>query len=367
VTGRDRIKECAKPGAGKQAMTHDTNKRGFFKRSLGLAAAAGFAAIGLPRFAPVSRAQGRPVELLNVSYDPTRELYAQYNPLFARYWKARTGQDVFVRNSHGGSGKQARSVIDGVDADVVTLGLAPDVQALVDHGGLVRAGWQDRLPDHSSPYTSTIVLLVRKGNPKKIRGWDDLVRSGVSVITPNPKTSAGARWNYLAAWEYARRKSGDAGARDFIAKLYRNVPVLDSGARGSTITFAQRGLGDVLISWENDAFLAFKEFGPGQFEIVAPPLSILCEPAVAVVDRNVDRKGTREAAEAYLRYLYSDEAQDLIGRNNYRPVTEKARARYASQFPALQLFNIRDLGGWPAVNKAHFADNGIFDQIYAGQ
>jgi sulfate transport system substrate-binding protein len=344
-------------------MAHDRHKRDFLKRSLGVASAC----MGLTQLVPAARAQGKTLELLNVSYDPTRELYAQYNPLFAKYWKAKTGQDVSIRNSHGGSSKQARSVIDGVDADVVTLGLAPDVEALVTHGGLVKAGWQGRLPDNSSPYTSTIILLVRKGNPKGIKGWDDLVKPGVSVITPNPKTSAGARWNYLAAWEHARRASGDAGARDFVEKLYRNVPVLDSGARGSTITFAQRGVGDVLISWENDAFLAQKEFGAGQLDIVVPRLSVLCEPTVAVVDRNVDRKGTREVAEAYLRYLYSDEAQDLIARNYYRPTGAKAKARYASQFPALDLFTIRDLGGWPAVDKAHFADNAIFDQIYVKQ
>jgi sulfate transport system substrate-binding protein len=347
--------------AGTTTMTYDPPKRTFLKRAVGLAAAGA----GLPWLAATAAAQGRPVELLNVSYDPTRELYAQYNPLFAKYWKAQTGQDVVIKNSHGGSSKQARSVIDGIGADVVTLGLAPDVEALVQHGGLVNAGWESRLPDNSSPYTSTIILLVRKGNPKQIRDWDDLVKPGVSVITPNPKTSAGARWNYLAAWEFARRKSGDAGARDFIAKLYRNVPVLDSGARGSTITFAQRGVGDVLISWENDAFLAFKEFGPGEFEIVAPASSILCQPTVAVVDKNVDRKGTRKVAEAYLQHLYSDEAQDLIGRNYYRPIGDKAKAKYASQFPRLDLFTIRDLGGWPTVDKLHFADNGVFDQIYA--
>jgi sulfate transport system substrate-binding protein len=344
-------------------MAHDAHKRDFLKRSLGVASAC----MGLTQLVPTARAQGRSLELLNVSYDPTRELYAQYNPLFAKYWKAKTGQDVSIRNSHGGSSKQARSVIDGVDADVVTLGLAPDVEALVTHGGLVKAGWQSRLPDNSSPYTSTIILLVRKGNPKGIKDWGDLVKPGVSVITPNPKTSAGARWNYLAAWEYARRKSGDAGAKEFVEKLYRNVPVLDSGARGSTITFAQRGVGDVLISWENDAFLAQKEFGAGQLDIVVPSLSVLCEPTVAVVDKNVDRKGTREVAEAYLQYLYSDDAQDLIGRNYYRPIGEKAKAKYASQFAALDLFTIRDLGGWPAVDKAHFADNGIFDQIYVKQ
>lgn len=344
-------------------MTHDRQKRDFLKGALGLASAC----MGLTQLLPAARAQARPLELLNVSYDPTRELYAQYNPLFARYWKAKTGQDVFIRNSHGGSSKQARSVIDGVDADVVTLGLAPDVEALVTHGGLVKPGWESRLPDNASPYTSTIILVVRKGNPKGIEGWDDLVKPGVSVITPNPKTSAGARWNYLAAWEHARRKSGEAGARDFVERLYRNVPVLDSGARGSTITFAQRGVGDVLISWENDAFLALKEFGAGELEIVVPGLSVLCEPSVAVVDRNVDRKGTREVAEAYLKHLYSDEAQDLIARNYYRPIGAKAKAAYAAQFPALELFTIRDLGGWPEVDKAHFAERGIFDQIYVKQ
>ncbi|ARP82654.1 sulfate transporter subunit [Bordetella genomosp. 8] len=342
---------------------HDIRKRQFLKRSIGMASA-----LAATQMLPTAvRAQGRPLELLNVSYDPTRELYAQYNPLFAKYWKAKTGQDVSIRNSHGGSSKQARSVIDGVDADVVTLGLAPDVEALVTHGGLVKPGWEDRLPDHASPYTSTIILLVRKGNPKGIKGWDDLVKPGVSVITPNPKTSAGARWNYLAAWEHARRQSGDAGAKAFVEKLYRNVPVLDSGARGSTITFAQRGVGDVLISWENDAFLAQKEFGAGELEIVVPSLSVLCEPTVAVVDRNVDRKGTREVAEAYLKYLYSDDAQDLIARNYYRPIGEKAKAKYATQFPKLDLFTIRDLGGWPAVDKLHFADNALFDQIYVKQ
>ncbi|WP_231933900.1 sulfate ABC transporter substrate-binding protein [Bordetella bronchialis] len=348
---------------GMDSMAHGKQRRDFLKRSLGVASAC----VGLTQLAPAARAQARPLELLNVSYDPTRELYAQYNPLFARFWKARTGQDIVIRNSHGGSSKQARSVIDGVDADVVTLGLAPDVEALVTHGGLVRPGWESRLPGNSSPYTSTIILVVRKGNPKGIKGWDDLVKPGVSVITPNPKTSAGARWNYLAAWEHARRKSGDAGARDFIEKLYRNVPVLDSGARGSTITFAQRGVGDVLISWENDAFLALKEFGEGQLDLVVPSLSVLCEPSVAVVDKNVDRKGTREVAQAYLEHLYSEEAQDLIGRNYYRPIAEQAKAKYATQFPALDLFTIRDLGGWPAVDKLHFADNGIFDQVYVKQ
>lgn len=345
-------------------MGLNQSKRAFIKRSLALSAAAAGAGLGV--IGTPALAQGKTVELLNVSYDPTRELYAQYNPVFAKYWKAKTGQDVVVRNSHGGSSAQARSVIDGADADVVTLGLAPDVDALVTHGGLVKAGWQSRLPNRSAPYTSTIILLVRKGNPKNIKDWDDLARPGVAVITPNPKTSAGARWNYLAAWEFGRRKyGGDAGAKDFITKLFKNAPVLDSGARGSTITFAQRGVGDVLVSWENDAFLASKEFGPGQFEVVVPSVSILCEPTVAVVDKNVDRKGTRAVAEAYLQYLYSDEAQDIIGRNFYRPIAEKAKAKYADQFPRIDLVTIDgDFGGWPKANQAHFSDGGIFDQIY---
>lgn len=305
------------------------------------------------------------VTLTNVSYDPTRELYADFNKAFARYWKGKTGQELAVRTSHGGSGKQARTVIDGVDADVVTLGLAPDVNALVDHG-LIKADWQARLPLNSAPYTSTIVFLVRKDNPKKIKDWGDLIRSDVQVITPNPKTSAGARWNYLAAWEYGRRAGGgEAGAKDYVSKLFKQVPVLDTGARGSTITFVQRNVGDVLISWENDAYLAFKEFGPGKFEIVVPSVSILTEPTVAVVDKNVDRKGTREVATEYLKYLYSEEGQDLVGRYYYRPTGEKARAKYASQFPQLELVTIdKDFGGWPKADKTHFADGGTFDQIY---
>ncbi|WP_347559113.1 sulfate ABC transporter substrate-binding protein [Robbsia sp. KACC 23696] len=313
-----------------------------------------------------AQAAGKTIELLNVSYDPTRELYQAYDTLFSAYWKQKTGQDVTIRQSHGGSGAQARSVIDGVPADVVTLGLAPDVDALVTHGGLVNADWQKRLPNNSAPYTSTIVLVVRKGNPKGIKDWGDLAKPGVAVITPNPKTSAGARWNYLAAWEYGvRHFGGEAGAKDFIQKVFKNAPVLDSGARGSTITFAQRGVGDVLVSWENDAHLAEKEFGAGQFEIIAPSVSIVCEPTVAVVDKNVDRKGTRQVAEAYLEYLYSDPAQDLIGKNFYRPIGTVAKAKYASQFPKLDLVTIDGaFGGWPAANKKHFADGGTFDQIY---
>jgi sulfate transport system substrate-binding protein len=308
-----------------------------------------------------------PVTLLNVSYDPTRELYVDFNQAFTKYWKGKTGQDVTVKQSHGGSGKQARSIIDGLDADVATLGLAGDTDALVQHGGWVARDWQKRLPHNSSPYTSTIVLVVRQGNPKGIKDWDDLVKPGISVITPNPKTSGGARWNYLAAWEFAKRKyGGDAKAKEFVAKLYNNVPVLDTGARGSTITFAQRGQGDVLIAWENEAFLLEKEFG-GKFDIVAPSLSILAEPAVAVVDKNVDRKGTRQVAEEYLKYLYSEEGQDIIGKNFYRPaVSQKAQAKYEKQFPKIKLFTIDEaFGGWTRADKEHFADGGSFDQIYS--
>jgi sulfate transport system substrate-binding protein len=312
-------------------------------------------------------AQKAPVTLLNVSYDPTREFYVEFNQAFAKYWKGRTGQDVTVRQSHGGSGKQARSIIDGLDADVATLGLGGDTDALVKHGGWVAPDWQKRLPHNSSPYTSTIVLVVRHGNPKGIKDWDDLVKPGVSVITPNPKTSGGARWNYLAAWEFAKRKyGGDAKAREFVGKLYNNVPVLDTGARGSTITFAQRGQGDVLIAWENEAFLLEKEFG-AKFDVVAPSLSILAEPAVAVVDRNVDRKGTRQVAQEYLKYLYSEEGQDIIGKNFYRPaVSQKAQAKYEKQFPKIRLFTIDEtFGGWAKADKEHFADGGSFDQIYS--
>jgi sulfate transport system substrate-binding protein len=307
------------------------------------------------------------IELLNVSYDPTRELYQDYNAAFARYWKAKTGDVVVVKQSHGGSGKQARSVIDGLPADVVTLALAADVDALASIAHLIPADWQKRLPENSAPYTSTIVLLVRKGNPKGIKDWDDLVRPGVSVITPNPKTSGGARWNYLAAWGYALDKFGgdEAKAKEFVGALYRNVPVLDSGARGSTTTFVQRGIGDVLISWENEAFLALKESGGDQFEIVVPSLSILAEPTVAWVDKVVERKGTAEVAKAYLEYLYSDEGQDIAGKNFYRPRSPKAAARYAAQFPQIKLITIDNVfGGWTRAQKAHFSDGGVFDQIY---
>ncbi len=306
------------------------------------------------------------VELLNVSYDPTRELYVEFNAGFAKYWKAKTGQDVTIKQSHGGSGKQARSIIDGLDADVATLGLAGDTDALVKNGAWLSADWQKKLPHNSSPYTSTIVLAVRQGNPKGIKDWDDLIKPGVSVITPNPKTSGGARWNYLAAWEFAKRKFGsDAKAKEFVAALYANVPILDTGARGSTITFAQRGQGDVLIAWENEAYLLEKEFG-AKFDIVNPSLSILAEPAVAVVDKNVDKKGTRVVAEEYLKYLYTEEGQDIVGKNFYRPaVSEKAKAKYAKQFAKINLFTIdQAFGGWTKADKEHFADGGSFDQIY---
>ncbi|MDD5334736.1 MAG: sulfate ABC transporter substrate-binding protein [Rhodoferax sp.] len=305
------------------------------------------------------------VSLLNVSYDPTRELYVEFNAAFAKHWKAKTGQDVTVKQSHGGSGKQARSVIDGLDADVVTLALAGDVDALVKNGQWLAPDWQKRLPHNSSPYTSTIVLVVRQGNPKGIKDWDDLVKPGVSVITPNPKTSGGARWNYLAAWEFAKRKlGGDAKAREFVQALYKNVPVLDTGARGSSITFAQRNQGDVFISWENEAHLLEKEFG-NKVDIVYPSLSILAEPPVAVVDKNVDRKGTRTVAQAYLEYLYTDEGQDIAGKNFYRPISEKFQAKYVKQLPKLNLFTIAQaFGGWAKADKDHFADGGSFDQIY---
>jgi sulfate transport system substrate-binding protein len=331
------------------------------RRLFNLAAAALLAGVAF-----TASAQPAPVTLLNVSYDPTRELYVEFNAAFAKYWKGKTGQDVTIKQSHGGSGKQARSIIDGLDADVATLALAGDTNAVVKNGGWINKDWQSRLPHNASPYTSTIVLAVRQGNPKNIKDWDDLIRPDVKVITPNPKTSGGARWNYLAAWEFAKRKyGGDAKAKEFIAKLFGNVPVLDTGARGSTITFAQRGQGDVLIAWENEAYLLEKEFG-SKFDIVAPSLSILAEPAVAVVDKNVDRKGTRAVAQAYLEYLYTEEGQDIAGKNFYRPaVSEKAKAKYASQFAKINLFTIdQAFGGWEKADKDHFADGGSFDQIY---
>jgi sulfate transport system substrate-binding protein len=306
------------------------------------------------------------IELLNVSYDPTRELYVEFNKAFATYWKAKTGDDVVVKQSHGGSGKQARAVIDGLPADVVTLALAADVDALHNFARIVPADWQTRLPNHSTPYTSTIVFLVRKGNPAGIKDWDDLVKPGVRVITPNPKTSGGARWNYLAAWAFAKHQRGsDAAARTFVTALYRNVPVLDSGARGSTTTFVQRGIGDVLLTWENEAFLALKEFGADKFEIVVPSLSILAEPPVTWVDKVVKKKGTEAVARAYLEYLYSDEGQEIAARNFYRPRKAAIAAKYANVFPKLELVTIdSDFGGWTSAQKTHFADGGVFDQIY---
>ena len=313
----------------------------------------------------LAHAQSAPVTLLNVSYDPTRELYVEYNAAFAKYWKAKAGQDVTIKQSHGGSGKQARSVIDGLDADVVTLALAGDIDAIHKNGGWLAADWQKKLPLNSAPYTSAIVLVVRQGNPKGIKDWDDLAKAGISVITPNPKTSGGARWNYLAAWEFAKRKYGsDAAAKDFVAKLYGNVAVLDTGARGSTITFAQRAQGDVLIAWENEAHLLEKEFG-GKFDVISPSITIQAEPPVAVVGKVVDKKGTRAVAEEYLKYLYSEEAQDIIGKNFYRPTSAKAQAKYAKQLPKLNLFTIdKAFGGWASADKAHFADGASFDQIF---
>jgi sulfate/thiosulfate-binding protein len=310
-------------------------------------------------------ATAKTIQLLNVSYDPTRELYTDFNAAFAKYWKAKSGDDVTVKQSHGGSGKQARSVIDGLQADVVTLALADDVNALYNVAKLVPADWQKRLPNNSAPYTSTIVFLVRAGNPKGIKDWDDLVKPGISVITPNPKTSGGARWNYLAAWEFARRKRGDAGAKEFIKTLFKNVPVLDSGARGSTTTFVQRGVGDVLLAWENEAFLALKEFGKDKFEIVVPSISILAEPSVSIVDKVTNKRSTTAVATAYLEYLYSEEGQDIAGRNFYRPRSEKALAKYGGVFPKIELVTIDGaFGGWPKATKEHFADGGTFDQIY---
>jgi sulfate/thiosulfate-binding protein len=307
------------------------------------------------------------ITLLNVSYDPTRELYTEYNAAFARYWKARTGDTVTVKQSHGGSGKQARSVIDGIDADVTTLALAYDIDEIAQKARLVAPDWQKRLKHNSAPYTSTYIFLVRKGNPKGIKDWGDLVRPGVSVITANPKTSGGARWGYLAAYGHALRQPGgtDAKAREFVSALFKNVPVLDSGARGSTVTFAERGIGDVLLAWENEAHLSIKEFGDGKFDIVYPPSSILAEPPVAVVDKVVDKRGTRAVATAYLDYLYSSEGQEIAARNFYRPNDPAVAAKYARSFPKVNLFTIDQVfGGWTQAQKTHFADGGVFDQIY---
>ncbi|WP_326539883.1 sulfate ABC transporter substrate-binding protein [Pseudorhodoferax sp.] len=328
------------------------------RRTLALLALAGATAL----------AQAKDVNLLNVSYDPTRELYAEFNKAFATHWKAKTGDNVTIKQSHGGSGKQGRSVIDGLDADVVTLALAYDIDELNTRAGLIPADWQKRLPNNASPYTSTIVFLVRKGNPKGVKDWDDLVKPGVAVVTPNPKTSGGARWNYLAAWGYALKKFGNdpAKAEKFVADLFANVPVLDSGARGALTTFTERGVGDVFLSWENEAFLAVKELGPSKFDIVVPSISILAEPPVAVVDKNVDRKGTRAAAQAYLEYLYTPEGQEIAAKHYYRPRDAKVAARHANTFNLkVNLFTIDEVfGGWTKAQTTHFADGGAFDRIF---
>ena len=312
-------------------------------------------------------AQAADVSLLNVSYDPTRELYQDFNAAFAKHWKAKTGDNVTVKQSHGGSGKQDRGVIDGLEADVVTLALAYDVDAIHDKAKLIPADWQKRLPHNASPYTSTIVFLVRKGNPRGIKDWSDLVKPGIGVITPNPKTSGGARWNYLAAWAYALKQPGgtDASAREFVGKLFANVSVLDSGARGSTTTFVERGIGDVLLAWENEAYLAVKELGPDKVEIVTPSLSILAEPPVTLVDKYADKHGTRKVAEAYLQHLYSEEGQDIAGKHYYRPIDKKVAAKYARTFAPVKLITIDEVfGGWQKAQKTHFEDGGSFDQIY---
>jgi sulfate/thiosulfate transport system substrate-binding protein len=314
-----------------------------------------------------NRAAPKPITLLNVSYDPTRELYGDFNKQFATYWKGKTGEEVTIRQSHGGSGKQARSVIDGLEADVVTLALAYDIDQIAEKAGLLPANWQTRLPNNSSPYTSTIVLLVRKGNPKGIKDWGDLIKPGVSVVTPNPKTSGGARWNYLAAWAWALRQPGgnEPKAREFVSRLYKNVPVLDAGARGATTTFVERGIGDVLIAWENEALLAIKELGPGKFEVVAPSISILAEPPVAVVDKVAGKHGIKPVAQAYLEYLYTEAGQEIAARHFYRPRSATVAAKYQAQFPKVTMVTIDEVfSGWKKAQATHFADGALFDQIY---
>jgi sulfate transport system substrate-binding protein len=335
-------------------MTHLTDRRSILLGGTvaGLAAASGV------------KAAPAPVTILNVSYDPTRELYKAYNAVFAADWKRKTGQDVTINQSHGGSGKQALSVINGLQADVVTLGISADIDAISQKAKLIAPNWQSRLPENSTPYTSTIVFLVRKGNPKGVRDWGDLIKPGVQIITPNPKTSSGARWNYMAAYAWAAKHGGDAAARAYLQKLYAQVPVLDTGARGSTITFAERGLGDVLLAWENEAYLAQTEMGAGQFDIVNPSLSILAEPPVSWVDGVVSKRGTQAVSEAYLRGLYSRRGQEIIAQNYYRPRDRAILAQYSSKFPKIPLVNIADYGGWPKVEAAQFADGGVFDQIY---
>jgi sulfate/thiosulfate transport system substrate-binding protein len=328
---------------------------------------AGLAFLGF-QLVPATPARAANVALLNVSYDPTRELYQEINAEFAKQWKAKTGDTLTISQSHGGSGKQARTVIDGLEADVVTLALAYDIDAIAQSGLLART-WQARLADNSCPYTSTIVFLVRKGNPKGIHDWEDLARPGVAVITPNPKTSGGARWNYLAAWGYALRKPGgsEAAAKDLVTRIYRNVPVLDTGARGATITFVERGIGDVLIAWENEALLAARELGKNKLEIVTPSTSILAEPPVAVVDKNASRHGTKAVAQAYLEFLYTPAGQEIVARHYFRPRLKAVADKHAGQFPSMNLFTIDQVfGGWTKVQASHFADGGIFDQIYTG-
>jgi sulfate transport system substrate-binding protein len=334
-----------------KTMRFNISRRGLIAAALGLALS--------------GSALAADISLLNVSYDPTRELYQDYNAAFAKYWKAKTGDNVTVKASHGGSGKQGRSVIDGLEADVVTLALAYDIDA-VANAGLIAKDWQKKLPLNASPYTSTIVLLVRKGNPKNIKDWNDLVKPGIEIVTPNPKTSGGARWNYLAAWGYAKQLPGgdDAKAQEFVKKLFANVKVLDSGARGSTITFVERGIGDVLIAWENEAYLSVKELGPDKFDIITPSISILAEPPVTVVDKVVDKRGTRTVATEYLKYLYSPEGQEIAAKNFYRPTDKTVAAKYSKQFANVKLFTIDAVfGGWAKAQKTHFADGGIFDKI----
>ncbi len=345
-------------------MTHSIKRRSILAGAV--AALIGFA-VAAPHALAAPKPAPKKITLLNVSYDPTRELYKEFNTAFAAHWKKQTGQDVEIKQSHGGSGKQARSVIDGLQADVVTLALAYDIDEISQKGKSIPANWQGRLANNSAPYTSTIVFLVRKGNPWKIRDWGDLTRPGIDVITPNPKTSGGARWNYLAAWAWAKRQPGgsDATAKAFVKDLYTHVPVLDTGARGSTTTFVQRGIGDVLLAWENEAYLAIEELGPGKVEIVYPSISILAEPPVTVVDKVADKRKTRAVAEAYLKYLYTPQGQEIAAKNYYRPRDPTVAGRYAARFKQIPLVTIDEFGGWKKAQAVHFADKGVFDQIYA--